>query len=176
MSILGGVDASDLAGGWWRRILVPVRGGPDAAARARLAVGLAASAEADVTFLYVIDERLLDDPDAGLVRQQLQRQLDQEGQVVLEGMARLAQAAGVGCVTLIAVGPLVETIVRVARNTLADLIVVGSHRQTWLGRLLGGSVAEAVLHAAPCAVLAIPPGIIASGHVEGRLTAPARDS
>ena len=45
-----------------------------------------------------------------------------------------------------------EEIVAEAREWDADLLVVGTH-----GRVLLGSVAEAVLRAAPCNVLAVPP-------------------
>ena len=142
----------------WRQVLVPVRGGPDALARARLALRLAVGVGASLTALYVIDDRLLGDPDAGLVREQVHAQLAREGEAVLGSIAQLTEAREVGFLTRLEVGPVVETIVRVAREVNADMIVVGSHRQTWLGRLLGGSVAESLLRAAPCAVLAIPPG------------------
>jgi nucleotide-binding universal stress UspA family protein len=46
-------------------------------------------------------------------------------------------------------------IVRVARQTNAELIVLGTHGRTGLGRLLMGSVAEGVLRQAPCPVLTV---------------------
>ncbi len=141
----------------WRQLLVPVRGGADALARARLALRLAAATGARVTALYVVDERLLGDPDAALVRDTLHHQLVREGEAVLKSIVELPEAQGVHVTTRVARGQVVETIVRVADEIGADVIVVGSHRQTWLGRLLGGSVAESVLRAARCAVLAIPP-------------------
>jgi nucleotide-binding universal stress UspA family protein len=141
----------------WRRILIAVRGGADAAARVRLTLGLAAGTGAHVTALYVIDERLLGDPDAGLVRERLDAQLEQEGSEVLASIAHLAVGQAVPIDTRIARGPVVETVVKVAEEIAADVIVVGSHRQTWLGRLLGRSPAEMILQSAPCAVLAVPP-------------------
>jgi nucleotide-binding universal stress UspA family protein len=44
-------------------------------------------------------------------------------------------------------------IVRVARERKADLIVLGTHGRTGVGRFLLGSVAEEVLRKAPCPVL-----------------------
>jgi len=44
---------------------------------------------------------------------------------------------------------------RVARETKADLIVMGTHGRTGLGRLLMGSVAEQVMRKAPCPVLTV---------------------
>jgi universal stress protein A len=46
-------------------------------------------------------------------------------------------------------------IVALAREVKADLIVMGTHGLSGLGRLLLGSVAEAVLRRAPCPVLTL---------------------
>ncbi len=60
-------------------------------------------------------------------------------------------------------------IVRVAREVPCDLIVMGTHGRTGLGRLLLGSVAEHVLRKAPCPVLTVkaPPG---QQHEDGHAT------
>jgi nucleotide-binding universal stress UspA family protein len=50
-----------------------------------------------------------------------------------------------------------DKIADVARETGADLVVVGSHGHTAVGSLLLGSVTQKLLHVAPCPVLAIPP-------------------
>lgn len=55
---------------------------------------------------------------------------------------------------LVQVGTAKSAIVQAARDRAADLIVVGSHGVHGLGLLLG-STANAVLHAAPCDVLAV---------------------
>jgi nucleotide-binding universal stress UspA family protein len=49
------------------------------------------------------------------------------------------------------------TIVDQAISTSADLIVMGTHGRRGFRRLLLGSVAETVLHEAPCPVLTVPP-------------------
>jgi nucleotide-binding universal stress UspA family protein len=46
-------------------------------------------------------------------------------------------------------------ILRVASECAADLIVVGTHGRTGLGRLLMGSVAEQVVRKAPCPVVTV---------------------
>jgi nucleotide-binding universal stress UspA family protein len=46
-------------------------------------------------------------------------------------------------------------ILRVAEETKCDLIVIGTHGRTGLGRLLMGSVAEEVLRKADCPVLTL---------------------
>jgi nucleotide-binding universal stress UspA family protein len=50
--------------------------------------------------------------------------------------------------------PAAETI-RLASEVKANLIVMGTHGRTGLGRLLMGSAAEAVLRRAPCPVLTL---------------------
>src|SRR5262245_767713 len=50
-------------------------------------------------------------------------------------------------------GAAAAEILRVAREINADLIVMGTHGRTGLGRLLMGSVAEQVVRKAPCPVL-----------------------
>jgi nucleotide-binding universal stress UspA family protein len=46
-------------------------------------------------------------------------------------------------------------IIQVSQEAACDLIVMGTHGRTGLGRLLMGSVAEAVLRKAPCPVLTV---------------------
>ena len=46
-------------------------------------------------------------------------------------------------------------ILRVAQKVNADLIIMGTHGRTGLGRLLMGSVAEQVVRQAPCPVLTV---------------------
>jgi nucleotide-binding universal stress UspA family protein len=53
------------------------------------------------------------------------------------------------------VGNPAEEIVRVATETPCELIVAGTHGRSGIGRLLMGSVAEAVLRKAPCPVLTV---------------------
>lgn len=48
-------------------------------------------------------------------------------------------------------------ILETAASTPADLIVMGTHGRTGLGRLLIGSVTDHVLRHAPCPVLTVPP-------------------
>jgi len=49
-----------------------------------------------------------------------------------------------------------QEILRTARILRSDLIVMGTHGRTWLGRLVMGSVAREVVQAVPCSVLTIP--------------------
>lgn len=50
-----------------------------------------------------------------------------------------------------------EALCAFANDQNADLIVVGAHRRSGLGRILLGSVAESVVRRAPCDVLVVRP-------------------
>jgi nucleotide-binding universal stress UspA family protein len=57
-----------------------------------------------------------------------------------------------------------EEILRSAEETGCDLLVLGTHGRTALGRLLMGSIAEQVLRHAGCAVLLIKAAVRTSSH------------
>ncbi|MGH7342104.1 MAG: universal stress protein [Candidatus Rokuibacteriota bacterium] len=46
-------------------------------------------------------------------------------------------------------------VLRAATRSHADLVVVGTHGRTGLGKLLLGSVAERIVATAPCPVLTV---------------------
>ncbi len=63
--------------------------------------------------------------------------------------------AGIDGDTQVTVGPAAANLVRIAEHMRADLIVVGTRGRTGMRRMLLGSVAEAVVRAAPCSVLVV---------------------
>jgi nucleotide-binding universal stress UspA family protein len=56
---------------------------------------------------------------------------------------------------VVAEGRPVDEILRVARESKCDLIVLGGHAHSWLGRLLAGDVIEQVMHKTKCPVLTV---------------------
>ena len=93
-------------------------------------------------------------PDPGVVRDDARAQLD--GLIV---------PGGVPVERRLAEGDPADVILHFARQTPADLVVMGTHGRTGLGRVLMGSVAEQVVRKAPCPVLTVtapfpaPPGV-----------------
>jgi nucleotide-binding universal stress UspA family protein len=81
------------------------------------------------------------------VRTDAQRQLDR---LVAKAKKTGARAKG-----LLLEGLTHDRIVRAARSTHADLVVLGTHGRTGLGRLFLGSVATRVITLAPCPVLTV---------------------
>lgn len=58
--------------------------------------------------------------------------------------------------TMVAEGAFADTILKVAKDEGADIIVVGRHSRRGLGKLLVGSVAEKVLHHSTIPLFVIP--------------------
>jgi nucleotide-binding universal stress UspA family protein len=130
----------------------------------RLACSLARDHGGRVTVLHVLPPPMATHsggvmtPEPGRLKEEcwdlLRRRQSDDGRVPVEH--------------LLTEGSPAEGIVRAAREKQCDLIVMGTHGRTGLGRVLMGSVAEAVVRKAPCAVLtikvplaaepAVPPG------------------
>jgi nucleotide-binding universal stress UspA family protein len=96
----------------------------------------------------------------GAAREQLDRL--QVPQAIIRAERRLEQ------------GDAVTEILRVAQEVHADLIVLGTHGRTGLGRLLMGSVAEQVLRRAMCPVLTAKAPLPDATPSGGVRTEPAR--
>ena len=86
-----------------------------------------------------------------------------------------AAETGLDTTVRLEAGDTVETILRVAEDLNADLIVMGTHGRTGLTRLVMGSVAENVVRRAGCAVLtlknpkavaAAEPPVVAMGEMQ----------
>lgn len=73
----------------------------------------------------------------------------------MEELVKQARAAGVKTTLTIVEGRPADRIVRAARATRADLIVMGTHGRTGLSRFLLGSVASRVISMSPCPVLTV---------------------
>jgi nucleotide-binding universal stress UspA family protein len=70
-------------------------------------------------------------------------------------LARFKAPAGVPMETQLEIGEPVETILNVARKSGCEMIVMGTHGRSGLGRMLMGSVAEQIVRRAPCPVLTL---------------------
>jgi nucleotide-binding universal stress UspA family protein len=135
-------------------ILVPTDGSEGSAEAIEEAVELAATTGATVHGLFVIDTR---DYSALSETQWLavEDELRAAGESALETVIDRAAAAGVDAETTIERGVPHEEILGYADEAGADLVVMGTHGRTGLGRFLIGSVAEKVIRSADVPVLVI---------------------
>jgi nucleotide-binding universal stress UspA family protein len=74
----------------------------------------------------------------------------------LEGERARVLAAGVPCEIVALSGRAAPDVVERAKTTGADLIVMGTHGRSGFEHAILGSVAERVVHHAPCPVLVVP--------------------
>lgn len=81
--------------------------------------------------------------------------LKEEGQKMLSEVDELAAKAGVKVQTSIETGVPFEKIASVAETLGCDLIIMGSHGRTGIGKVLIGSVTERVISRATCPVLVV---------------------
>jgi nucleotide-binding universal stress UspA family protein len=86
---------------------------------------------------------------------EMQRSTRAYGQKQLDKLVAKAKAAGARVRGLLLEGAAADAIVRAARSRHADVIVMGTHGRSGLGRLLMGSVAQRVVGTAPCPVLTV---------------------
>lgn len=70
-------------------------------------------------------------------------------------LERVTPAEGVRFRRQFIIGNPADELVRYAKESDIDLVVMGTHGRTGLGRLLMGSVAEGVVRRSPCPVLTI---------------------
>jgi len=145
----------------YRKILIPLDGSAlanQALVHARM---LATSLKAEVILFRAVEEI-----HTTVVRRhstQLAVELDIEKQPVLLKQARkelekvieLLELRDLKPQVVVEIGEPAEAIVNYARSNPIDLIVMCTHGRSGLARLVYGSVAEKVLHLAPCPVLLV---------------------
>jgi len=141
----------------FRHILVPTDGSQPSIAAGRLAIQLAVSLGARITFLYVVDTAVVDEltEASGRLVQQVRQELERTGLRYLDHLSRLAADAGLQVERLIQHGTPYGEIENLAREQGIDLIVIGQVGHRGPRRILIGSVTERVIEYAPCPVLVV---------------------
>ncbi|HKJ10374.1 MAG TPA: universal stress protein [Gammaproteobacteria bacterium] len=121
---------------------------------AERAVQLARAFDAGLSFIHVVEFLHMDLANELVLPQDVEL----EEQMVASARRKLQELAeGLGMPDApcrVELGATKQEILRVAAEQKIDLIVVGSHGRHGIQRLLG-STANAVLHGAPCDVLAV---------------------
>jgi hypothetical protein len=142
----------------FKSIVVATDGSKYSAAAASEAVGIAKRNEGKLTVLAVVPAEIAMPTDIDFAALQREKLADQEMQAA-ERNARVvkeaAQKEGVAVQAFVMSGKPADAIIESAKESKADLIVVGSHGRTGLDKLLMGSVAERVIVLASCAVLVV---------------------
>lgn len=139
--------------GVYRRVLLVVDLTEDSLAIGRKAQALAAALGAEVALLHVVEFVPVEPMGETLMPAvQVERELLQQAQQRVAALARDLGLSGASC--RVQTGNVKAEIVRAAREWAADLIILGSRERHGLS-ILVNFTEDAVLHAAPCDVLAI---------------------
>jgi nucleotide-binding universal stress UspA family protein len=135
----------------YRNILLAYDGSPDGCEALDQVAMLASMSAATVRLLAVIDMSPAMPPVEGMSFVP-EREHSEIEQMLDEAKERL-QRAGCMATNEVKHGDPAEQIVVSARESNADLIVLGHRDQGTLARWLNGSVGASVLHSPPCSVL-----------------------
>jgi universal stress protein A len=137
----------------YKQVLIAVDLSEDSAEVARRGLEMAAHYGAKAALLHVVEFIPVDPAGEAL----LPPPVDLEDEMVRGAGSRLdalCTALGGGIESRLEVGVIKLEILRVAAESHADLIVLGSHERHGLALLLG-STEKAILHKARCDVLAV---------------------
>jgi nucleotide-binding universal stress UspA family protein len=134
------------------KILVPTDGSKTAQKAARYGVDLAKQLKASVIVLSVMDQRsfigqtVSAADTARHVIEPIEDYLREASEGYAGEIKKLCDKNGVQTKTVITKGHPVEEIVKAAKKSKADLIVMGSHGRSALAAAVLGSVAYGVMH------------------------------
>jgi len=134
------------------RILVPTDGSEGTRGAVEHGIDLASTYDAALHTLYVVDTSVgVDSSVVGTLEA-----LEEAGQDAIDEVIRQAEAVGVGTVEgVVAQGAPHRAILDYVDEHDVDLVVMGTHGRTGLGRVLLGSVTEKVVRLSDVPVVTV---------------------
>ena len=138
-----------------KKILIPTDGSDYSLRAAEYGISVAKILGAQVMVVYVIDTVVLDQIAKVNERENVERELKQDGEKYIHYVLGLAEKQGVKAASLLAKGRPFEQVVHLAKGLGMDLIVMGTYGRRGAERILIGSVAERVIEYASCPVLVV---------------------
>ena len=139
----------------YKRVVVPLDGSSVAEAILPFILDIAGPLGLEVVLLHVVQWRPQPATERGYVGVDDVLTLTAKAQTYLAGFVPRLRERGVSAETSVRSGDAVREILAGAAEAGADLIAMTTHGRTGLGRLLFGSVAEAVLRRSEVPVLLI---------------------
>lgn len=134
------------------RILVPTDGSEGAALAFDHAVDLASQSDAELHVVHAVDPTTVP-PEIGM--DDFIERLRSTGETLVEDLRERGEAAGLTVEASVLTGPPADTITEYVTDHDIDLVVMGTHGRTGLGRWLLGSVTERVVRICPVPVLTV---------------------
>jgi nucleotide-binding universal stress UspA family protein len=137
------------------KILIPTDGSDYSIRAAEFGLSLVKLLNAEVTIVYVIDTVALNEVAKITDRDDLERELRQDGSRYIKYVLGLAENEGVKASSMIVKGIPFEQIVHLAKTLDIKMIVMGTYGRRGADRILIGSVAERVIEYSSCPVLVV---------------------
>jgi nucleotide-binding universal stress UspA family protein len=138
-----------------RKILVPTDGSDPSLRAAEYAISIAKLIGAQILVVFVVDDVVLDQMAKITEREPAERELREDGKGYIKYVLSLADKAGVKASSIMEEGRPFERILRTAKDSNSDLIVMGTYGRRGTDRILIGSVAERIIEYASCPVLVV---------------------
>jgi len=140
-----------------KTILVPVDFSACSEEALEYALAFAARFQAGVVLLHVVESVVYPENYLNLptVNDDVQASLIQAAKARLEEQARRLEASRIPVRSMTRLGRPFAEIADAAKESAADLIILGTHGYTGLKHVLLGSTAERVVRHAPCPVLTV---------------------
>ena len=137
----------------FKRILIPVDGSEPARDAAQIGIDLAVEHDATVHGLYVVEPVTVAEGGTG----QVIEAMEERGREIVSDLAEQAESRGLSVATDVKTGVAHREILDYAAANDIDLMVVGTHGRTGIGRYLLGSVTEKIVRLSDIPVLTVRP-------------------
>jgi nucleotide-binding universal stress UspA family protein len=138
-----------------QKILVPTDGSDYSIRAVEYGISVAKAHEAEVVFVFVVDELVIDQFSQGAKRDAVEVDLKSDGARFLNYAIGLAEKEGVKSTSMLLKGRPFEQIVNSTKSFDIDLVVMGTYGRRGAERILIGSVAERVIEYSACPVLVV---------------------
>jgi nucleotide-binding universal stress UspA family protein len=136
--------------------LVPIDGSECSLKAVRHAIALARGLDGEIHLVHGHEEPLLYGELAVYVpREKMEQMQRQHSEDILSRAEPLLQASGVRYTKGVLIGPIAEKIAEEAERLKCDAIVMGTHGMSAVGKLIMGSMATKVVHAARIPVMLV---------------------
>lgn len=140
----------------YERVLVPTDGSDTADRAVDHALGIAAAFDGELHALSVVDVSTVASSSDIVPSDTVIESLTDRGERAVASVADRADERGVESVTEVVQGFPGSTILRYVREEEMDIVVMGTHGRTGLGRALLGSTAERIVRRSPVPVCTVP--------------------
>ncbi len=143
-----------------RHIAVTIAGGAASIATAKYAIYLAKLLNSQLTVIYVINERILED----LLRSRVfvevealeyEREMEEQGVRFIERVKGMAESKGVECYAMLLRGVVHEEVLRATKEAGADLLVMGELKEVSSRKEIFYNEGERIFREAPCPVVIV---------------------